>query len=146
MREPPCNLRGGELSEWPKEPDSKSGVPVRVPRVRIPRSPPRVLPGFGSSREGLLDPSRRGGEHLRWEAELQVARAIRNEAVAVQVDDVDRDLDGDVRGRVVGAKTEVEPGHAGDDGGDPRYVERVAVVGAVLRIEDVVGDGGRVER
>jgi hypothetical protein len=36
-----CTFRGGELSEWPKEPDSKSGVPVRVPWVRIPRSPPR---------------------------------------------------------------------------------------------------------
>src|SRR5215472_3095322 len=34
-----CTVRGGELSEWPKEPDSKSGVPVRVPWVRIPRSP-----------------------------------------------------------------------------------------------------------
>src|SRR5580700_5993140 len=39
-RRHPCRLRGGELSEWPKEPDSKSGVPVRVPWVRIPRSPP----------------------------------------------------------------------------------------------------------
>jgi hypothetical protein len=28
------------MSERPKEPDSKSGVPVRVPRVRIPLSPP----------------------------------------------------------------------------------------------------------
>ena len=35
----PATFRGGELSEWPKEPDSKSGVPVRVPWVRIPRSP-----------------------------------------------------------------------------------------------------------
>ena len=34
-------LRDGELSEWPKEPDSKSGVRVTVPRVRIPRSPPQ---------------------------------------------------------------------------------------------------------
>src|SRR5580692_4820999 len=38
-RRHPCRLRGGELSEWPKVPDSKSGVPVRVPWVRIPRSP-----------------------------------------------------------------------------------------------------------
>src|ERR1700722_10164923 len=47
MRCSPCRLRGGELSEWPKEPDSKSGVPVRVPWVRIPRSPPLlVVVGF----------------------------------------------------------------------------------------------------
>jgi hypothetical protein len=35
--------RGGEMSEWPKEPDSKSGVSVRVPRVRIPLSPQYIL-------------------------------------------------------------------------------------------------------
>ena len=34
------NFAGGELSEWPKEPDSKSGVGASSPWVRIPRSPP----------------------------------------------------------------------------------------------------------
>jgi hypothetical protein len=29
------------MSEWPKVPDSKSGVPARVPGVRIPFSPPQ---------------------------------------------------------------------------------------------------------
>ncbi len=29
----------GEVSEWLIEPVSKTGVPVRVPRVRIPPSP-----------------------------------------------------------------------------------------------------------
>ncbi len=29
----------GEVSEWLKEPVSKTGVPVRVPRVRIPPFP-----------------------------------------------------------------------------------------------------------
>jgi hypothetical protein len=33
-------LRGGELTEWSKVLDSKSSVPLRVPWVRIPRSPP----------------------------------------------------------------------------------------------------------
>jgi hypothetical protein len=33
---------GGELSEWPKEPDSKSGVGASLPRVRIPYSPPVI--------------------------------------------------------------------------------------------------------
>ncbi len=33
-------FRRGEMTERPKVPDSKSGVPVRVPRVRIPFSPP----------------------------------------------------------------------------------------------------------
>jgi dihydrodipicolinate reductase len=32
-------FRRGELSEWSKVLDSKSSVPARVPRVRIPRSP-----------------------------------------------------------------------------------------------------------
>jgi hypothetical protein len=32
----------GEMSEWPKVPDSKSGVPARVPWVRIPLSPPEA--------------------------------------------------------------------------------------------------------
>ena len=30
----------GEVAEWSKAPHSKCGVPVRVPRVRIPASPP----------------------------------------------------------------------------------------------------------
>jgi hypothetical protein len=30
----------GEVAEWSIVPDSKSGVPARVPRVRIPPSPP----------------------------------------------------------------------------------------------------------
>jgi hypothetical protein len=41
-------LRGGEMTEWPKVPDSKSGEPARVPGVRIPFSPLRI-------------PARRGG-------------------------------------------------------------------------------------
>ncbi len=32
----------GEVAEWSKAPHSKCGVPVRVPRVRIPASPPRL--------------------------------------------------------------------------------------------------------
>src|SRR5688572_28826175 len=39
--DPADKVRGGEMTEWPKVPDSKSGVPVRVPWVRIPLSPPR---------------------------------------------------------------------------------------------------------
>ena len=35
----PFIFRRGEMTEWPKVPDSKSGVSVRVPRVRIPLSP-----------------------------------------------------------------------------------------------------------
>ena len=35
-------VRRGEMTERPKVPDSKSGVPVRVPWVRIPLSPLRV--------------------------------------------------------------------------------------------------------
>lgn len=38
---PPVN---GEVSERPNEPDSKSGVPVRVPWVQIPPSPPNQHP------------------------------------------------------------------------------------------------------
>jgi hypothetical protein len=49
----PCTLRGGELSEWPKEPDSKSGVPARVPWVRIPRSPQRFELGRHTSEWAL---------------------------------------------------------------------------------------------
>lgn len=30
----------GEMAEWSKAPHSKCGVPVTVPRVRIPISPP----------------------------------------------------------------------------------------------------------
>ena len=30
----------GEVAEWPNVPDSKSGVGVSLPRVRIPPSPP----------------------------------------------------------------------------------------------------------
>jgi hypothetical protein len=37
-------VRGGEMTERPKVPDSKSGVPVRVPWVRIPLSPLRPVP------------------------------------------------------------------------------------------------------
>jgi hypothetical protein len=39
-RGPFVMVRGGEMTERPKVPDSKSGVLVRVPRVRIPLSPP----------------------------------------------------------------------------------------------------------
>ena len=38
--DPPAKFRRGEMTERPKVPDSKSGVPVRVPWVRIPLSPP----------------------------------------------------------------------------------------------------------
>ena len=33
----------GEVAEWSKAPHSKCGVPARVPRVRIPASPPHSL-------------------------------------------------------------------------------------------------------
>ena len=33
------NREFGEVSEWLKEPVSKTGVPLGVPRVRIPPSP-----------------------------------------------------------------------------------------------------------
>ena len=36
-----AEFAGGEMSEWPKVPDSKSGVPAMAPGVRIPFSPPR---------------------------------------------------------------------------------------------------------
>jgi hypothetical protein len=37
------NLSGnGEVSEWLKEPVSKTGVGLRRPRVRIPASPPFI--------------------------------------------------------------------------------------------------------
>ena len=39
-RGPFAMVRRGEMTERPKVPDSKSGVLVRVPRVRIPLSPP----------------------------------------------------------------------------------------------------------
>jgi hypothetical protein len=35
-----ARVRGGEMTEWPKVPDSKSGVSERVPWVRLPLSPP----------------------------------------------------------------------------------------------------------
>src|SRR5271165_3413404 len=69
----PGRLRGGELSEWPKEPDSKSGVPVRVPWVRIPRSPLRPR-ARGASRSALFvafvagaAPADEGGQRVRVE-------------------------------------------------------------------------------
>ena len=37
-----ARFRGGEMTEWPKVPDSKSGVPARVPWVRIPLCPPEI--------------------------------------------------------------------------------------------------------
>lgn len=38
---PPAYIfRRGEMTEWPKVPDSKSGVSARVPWVRLPLSPP----------------------------------------------------------------------------------------------------------
>jgi hypothetical protein len=63
-------LRDGELSEWPKEPDSKSGVRVTVPRVRIPRSPPQSANEQGPPRrrpfdEGRLPQSHRPSHQLR---------------------------------------------------------------------------------
>src|SRR5262245_12389421 len=39
----PAKFARGEMTEWPKVPDSKSGVPVRVPWVRIPLSPLRAM-------------------------------------------------------------------------------------------------------
>ncbi len=44
---PAATFRRGEMTERPKVPDSKSGVPARVPWVRIPLSPlhpPRAVP------------------------------------------------------------------------------------------------------
>jgi hypothetical protein len=38
------------MTEWPKVPDSKSGVPARVPGVRIPFSPPRISSGSRDAR------------------------------------------------------------------------------------------------
>ena len=42
----------GEVAEWSNVPDSKSGVLSKVPRVRIPPSPPSqyVLQGFLEAR------------------------------------------------------------------------------------------------
>ena len=39
-RQPPGRKRDGEVVEWSIAPHSKCGVPVRVPWVRIPPSPP----------------------------------------------------------------------------------------------------------
>ncbi len=36
----PATFRRGEMTEWPKVPDSKSGVSARAPWVRLPLSPP----------------------------------------------------------------------------------------------------------
>ena len=36
---PPASFRRGEMTEWPKVPDSKSGVGLRPPWVQIPLSP-----------------------------------------------------------------------------------------------------------
>ncbi len=35
-----CGVVSGEVAEWSNVPDSKSGVGVSLPRVRIPPSPP----------------------------------------------------------------------------------------------------------
>ncbi len=40
----PRSTHLGEVAEWSIVPDSKSGVPARVPRVRIPPSPPSFAP------------------------------------------------------------------------------------------------------
>ena len=37
-------ITSGEVAEWLKAPDSKSGLPERVTGVRIPSSPPFHLP------------------------------------------------------------------------------------------------------
>ena len=37
------NQKDGEVSEWSKVPDSKSGVQQPEPRVQIPPSPPREV-------------------------------------------------------------------------------------------------------
>jgi hypothetical protein len=39
-------LTCGEMAEWSKAPHSKCGVPVTVPRVRIPISPPIIQLNF----------------------------------------------------------------------------------------------------
>ena len=44
------NDYSGEVSEWLKEPVSKTGVPFGVPRVRIPPSPLKVLTWVGGMR------------------------------------------------------------------------------------------------
>ncbi len=38
-----CRLHLGEMTEWSKVHDWKSCVPARVPRVRIPLSPPVAM-------------------------------------------------------------------------------------------------------
>ncbi len=77
----PATFRRGELSEWPKEPDSKSGVPVRVPWVRIPRSPqvewlvrgpcPEPLLATGvAARDGIPTSAHDGGRRSRRDSDL----------------------------------------------------------------------------
>jgi hypothetical protein len=51
----PAASASGEMTEWPKVHDWKSCVPARVPRVRIPLSPPAPSLSEGAAkREGVL--------------------------------------------------------------------------------------------
>ena len=47
-----CSPISGELSEWLKEPASKTGVRVSVPGVRIPHSPQKASASAGAFRVG----------------------------------------------------------------------------------------------
>ena len=44
----------GEVPERPNGPDSKSGVSLRAPRVRIPASPPKQIPRYTRQQAGVL--------------------------------------------------------------------------------------------
>jgi hypothetical protein len=65
----------GEMAEWSKAPHSKCGVPVTVPRVRIPISPPIYLALVASCKRCNAD--RRGigfAQHL--ECAIQRKKAV----------------------------------------------------------------------
>ncbi len=52
----------GEVPEWSNGAVSKTVVPLRAPRVRIPVSPPYSLtPGFGVQAPALTPPGRKTG-------------------------------------------------------------------------------------
>ena len=55
FRQRPVLMICGEMAEWSKAPHSKCGVPVTVPRVRIPISPPfSDLPKYQFSSKVLI--------------------------------------------------------------------------------------------
>ncbi len=62
-----CHVPRGEMTEWPKVPDSKSGVSERVPWVRLPLSPqrrPRSASRISSVAEQAGPESARSGNSL----------------------------------------------------------------------------------